>query len=557
MSQEMENTHDMAEDVVIEDLVLKSSVQDLPIPNVDFATFIRNRLREHPGATALIDAATGQRYTNGDVETIAESVAAGLQELGLQPGDTVCFVSQNTADVIIAFIAASFAGAKTTFVKTTSTEKETERILSMTKPTVIFCDVESAATVDLACNNAASVKVRVTTGLYDGMVDFSKLKETPRSKYKQPPCASPQDVFTVFMSSGTTGLPKAALLTHYNFIAEIVTFGYKNPGVQKGHVFLAYLPVMHASSFWLCFLMMSHFVEIIIMASMDLSSVLPNIEKYKVSTIVLYPTHVMHMVQKGLPPSLDISSLRHVFIAGSATPPQILRGLAKLLPGIIIHHGYGLTEVCCAISYARKTCHDFKTVGTPIPGVSIKVVDVDTRKKLGPGQCGEICIRGPSCFKGYLDNADATAEMYDSEGYLKSGDTGYYSSRGELYVLDRIKFLIKCMDLQVAPAELEELLQDHADVVQAAVVGVPHSDYGEAPRAFIVLKADAQPKTTHEREAKRQEFVTNIENHVAVHKRLHGGVEFVDVIPQIPPGKPNRRQLREAFLSKTGTEVSK
>lgn len=185
------------------------------------------------------------------------------------------------------------------------------------------------------------------------------------------------------------------------------------------------------------------------------------------------------------------------------------------------------------------------------------VVDVDTRKKLGPGQCGEICIKGPTCFKGYLDNPEATAEIYDEEGYVKSGDTGYYSARGELYVLDRIKDFVKCMDLQVAPAELEELLQDHADVAQAAVVGVPHSTYGEAPRAFIVLKAEARPKTPQEEETKQLEFVKYIENLVAVHKRLHGGVEFVDVIPQTPTGKPNRRQLKEDFLRNAAAECPK
>lgn len=557
MSQEKETAQGMAEDVVIEDLVLKSTVQDLPIPDMDFAAFMRTRLREHPGATALIDGITGERYTYGDVESICESVAAGFQDLGLQAGDTMCFVSPNTADLMIAFIAASFAGATIACIKTIFNEREAERVLSMTKPTLVFCDAASAATVKQACSDVPSVKVMVATGDCDGMVKFSKLKETPRSKYNKPTSASPQDIFTVFMSSGTTGLPKAALITHRNFIAALVTFGYKNPGMKKGDVCLVYLPVMHAAPFWVCFSMFTHYVETVMLAAMDLASVLPPIQKYKVTNLLLYPTHGLHMVQKGLPPGLDISSLRNIFIAGSSIPAQVMRGLAEIFSGGIIYHGYGLSEVSCAIAYTRGMCHDFKTAGTPEPCVSIKVVDVDTRKKLGPGQCGEICIKGPTCFKGYLDNPEATAEIYDEEGYVKSGDTGYYSARGELYVLDRIKDFVKCMDLQVAPAELEELLQDHADVAQAAVVGVPHSTYGEAPRAFIVLKAEARPKTPQEEETKQLEFVKYIENLVAVHKRLHGGVEFVDVIPQTPTGKPNRRQLKEDFLRNAAAESPK
>ncbi|XP_077546339.1 luciferin 4-monooxygenase-like isoform X2 [Haemaphysalis longicornis] len=550
MPQKNENSQCMAEDVVIEDMVLKSSVQELPIPKMDFATFLRTRLREHPDATALIDGATGQRYTYGEVETICESVAAGFQELGLETGDTVCFVSSNSVDLTFAFIATSFAGGIIACVKTIFNKREAERVLGMTKPTLIFCDVSSAATIRLASDGITSVKALVTTGYYDGMVDFAKVKETPRSKYRRPACPSPHDVFTVFMSSGTTGLPKAALITHYNFIASLVCGGYKNPGITKGGVWLVYLPVMHGSPFWVCFMAITHFVEAVILAPIDLQSVLPFIPKYKVTHLVLYPTHAIHLVQKGLPPTLDISSLGNVFIAGSAIPPQIMRGIAEIFSECLIHQGYGLSEVCSAIAYTRGMCHDFKTTGTPIPCVSIKVLDVVTRKKLGPGKCGEICIKGPTCFKGYLDNPDATAEIYDDEGYVKSGDTGYYSACGELYVLDRIKDLVKCMDLQVAPAELEELLQDHADVAQAAVVGVPHSTLGEAARAFVVLKTEARPKTTQEEESKQQELVKYIENLVTMHKRLHGGVEFVDVIPQTPTGKPNRRHLREAFLEK-------
>ncbi|KAH9363881.1 hypothetical protein HPB48_004104 [Haemaphysalis longicornis] len=548
----MLNAQNMVEDVVIEDRVLKSTVKDLPIPDVDFATFLRSRLRQHPDATAVMDAATGQRYTFAELEAICECVAAGFQELGLQRGDTVCFVSPNTVDLIIAFIATAFAGAVIACIKTVFNERETERVLSMTKPTLVYCDLASADVIHKVCNDVPSVKVLVTTGDYDGMVNFTKVKETPQSKYKRPPPASPQDVFTVYMSSGTTGLPKAALITHSNFLSQLVAFGYKNPALIKGDVFLNYLPVMHTAPFAVLFSAIASHLETIMLAAMDLASVLPLIPKYKVTNLQLYPTHAMVIVQKGLPPTLDISTVKTLFLAGSALPPQIMSGLLNVFPRANIYHAYGLTEVCCAISFTRGMCHDFKTVGTLIPHTSIKVVDVDTRKKLGPGECGEICIKGPSCFKGYLDNPDATAEMYDDEGFVKSGDTGYYTACGELYVLDRIKDMVKCMDLQVAPAELEELLQGHADVAQVAVVGVPHSAYGEAPRAFIVLKANARPKTTQEEEAKQQEFVKYIENLVAVHKRLHGGVEFTDVIPQTPTGKPNRRQLRETFLEKAG-----
>ncbi|KAL3189817.1 hypothetical protein MRX96_020842 [Rhipicephalus microplus] len=133
-------------------------------------------------------------------------------------------------------------------------------------------------------------------------------------------------------------------------------------------------------------------------------------------------------------------------------------------------------------------------------------------------------------------------------------DTGYYTSRGELYVLDRIKDIIRCMDQQVAPAELEELLQEHPDVIQAAVAGVPHPEYLEAPRAFIVL--ERRPGREEEKDAHKEALLNYIKGLVAPHKQLHGGIEFVDVIPQTETGKPHRRQLRDEYLQREGAKTT-
>ncbi|XP_077495363.1 uncharacterized protein LOC144106427 [Amblyomma americanum] len=537
---------DFAEDVVIEDRVVKSTVQDLEIPNVDFATFLKDAWRKEPDTTAVIDAATGKRYNATDLEDSCERIAAGLQGLGLKPGDTMAFVSANSVDLVEAFIAAIFAGAKIVCVKTGFNEWEMTRLLKMTNPSVVYCDLANVQKTKQVCKNVPSVKALVVSGDNDGMVSFSKLKETRRSQFETPAPADPEDVLLVFQTSGSTGLPKAALIRHRNFIAELVTFGYKNQGFCKGVICLAYLPLMHASPIWLIFTMLTHHVEVVLAAPTDLSAVLAPIPKYKVTTLVTYPTHGQLITQRGVPPSLDVSSVRAVYIGGSCVAPKVLRGLCQIFRGCIVVYGYGLTEVCCAIAHTRGTCRDFKTIGIPMPYVSVKVVHIETGEKLGPGECGEICIKGPTCFKGYLDNPEATAAVFDEEGFVKSGDTGYYSPRGDLYVLDRIKDLIKCMDQQVAPAELEELLHDHPDVSQAAVAGVPHPDYGEVPLAFVVL--NRRPATETEARAMKAAIADYIKDLVAPHKQLHGGVEFVDNIPQTETGKPHRRQLKDSYL---------
>ncbi|XP_075533582.1 luciferin 4-monooxygenase-like [Dermacentor variabilis] len=151
--------------------------------------------------------------------------------------------------------------------------------------------------------------------------------------------------------------------------------------------------------------------------------------------------------------------------------------------------GYGLTEASAAAAYHRWPCSDPSCAGPPIVSLEVKVVDVITKKALGPNECGEICMRGPTLFKGYLDMPDATAEAFDASGFFLTGDTGYYTEDGHIHVSGRIKDVIKCMDQQVSPAELEALLLSHPDVKEAVVAGVPHPKFGEAARAFIVLRS--------------------------------------------------------------------
>ncbi|XP_077545657.1 uncharacterized protein LOC144158570 isoform X2 [Haemaphysalis longicornis] len=546
----------LADDVAIEDLVVKSTVRNLEIPVVDVPTFLRNSWKKAPGATAIIDAANGDRITCNQLEETTERIAAGFQDLGVKPGDTVAFVSSNSVDLVMALVATTLAGATIACAKATFNEREIEAVLNLTKPSLVFCDMNSAEKARKACQDVASVKVLVATGDCDGMVNFAKLKTTPRGRFTTPPCVGPDSIFTVFQSSGSTGLPKGSLITHRNFVAELVAFTYKNRSVRDSRVFLLYLPVMHAAPFWLLFMMLAQQVELVLPSPGDLNSVLHLIEKYQVDNMFIYPTHALQIVQRGLPPVIDISSVRYVLIAGSSIPQQAMRAFAQLFNGCKIIHGYGLTETCLAVTYTRDTCHDFKTIGTPIPYVNIKIVDIDTGKKLGPGEHGEVCVKGPTCFKSYLGMPEATTTAFDEEGFFKTGDTGYYNASGQLYVLDRMKDLIKCNDQQVAPAELEELLHGHPDVTQAAVVGVPHPEFGEAARAFLVLNEAVRPSTEAATEKKRREFEEFVKNLVAVHKQLHGGVQFVDMIPQTETGKPCRRKLKEAYAQNESSVLS-
>lgn len=186
-------------------------------------------------------------------------------------------------------------------------------------------------------------------------------------------------------------------------------------------------------------------------------------------------------------------------------------------------------------------CTDYASAGAPIPNTEVKVVDINdpTHKGLGPNQQGELFIKGPQNMIGYLNNAEATCDTFTKDKWLRTGDLGHYSETGMFYVTDRLKELIKVKGFQVAPAELEEILRDHPKILDAAVVGVPHGQYGEAPRAFVVKKPKADVS-----EKELQDYVAA---KVAAFKQLTGGVSFLDAIPKNTTGKILRRKLKEEY----------
>ncbi|KAH6923912.1 hypothetical protein HPB50_009423 [Hyalomma asiaticum] len=173
--------------------------------------------------------------------------------------------------------------------------------------------------------------------------------------------------------------------------------------------------------------------------------------------------------------------------------------------------------------------------------VEYKIIDNASGRQLGPGEVGEITLRAPNIMRRYHNRPDDTVEVLNDQGWFRSGDAGYYDSCGNLYVVERIKDVIKCLDQQVAPAEIETLLSQHPLVVEAAVVGIDHPEFGEAPTAFVVLDPSGKGRVSE------QDLVRLVADQVSFHKNLHGGVIFVDRIPATDTGKYQRRRLRQEF----------
>ncbi|KAL1480498.1 hypothetical protein MTO96_050972 [Rhipicephalus appendiculatus] len=221
-----------------------------------------------------------------------------------------------------------------------------------------------------------------------------------------------------------------------------------------------------------------------------------------------------------------LPSIKRIVVTGSVLTISAANEAREAFGGLeCLLNMYGMTESCSLVTGQPKSSGNCTGVDAGVPNITtmLKVVDVLTRQKLGP-----------------------PPELFDEEGYCKSGDAGYYDEDGRLYIVDRLKQLIKCMDIQVVPAELEELLlQEHpADIAEVSVVGLPHSEYGEVAAAAVVLTQEGGKKNLG---LLANSIKATVEKQLAVHKHLHGGVFFVDSFPKTDNGKLDRSALKHSL----------
>lgn len=203
--------------------------------------------------------------------------------------------------------------------------------------------------------------------------------------------------------------------------------------------------------------------------------------------------------------------------------------------------GYGLTETspCCLVNFPSSKCVASIGVPTSITQAKIVAINDPTAKGLPANECGELLVRGPQNMLGYFQNQKATDEML-VDGWIRTGDLGYYDDNGFFYITDRMKELIKVKGFQVPPAEIEEILRNHPEITDAAVIGVPHETNGEAPRAYVVRRDNSK--------VNEKDIETFVAEKVAKYKNLVGGVQFVDSIPKSLTGKILRREIKTEYM---------
>jgi acyl-CoA synthetase (AMP-forming)/AMP-acid ligase II len=522
-------------------MIFTSPHAPVDIPNLTVTDFVLRRAGELGDKPALIDGATGRTYTYAQLRAYVRSLAAGLSHYGVRKGDVLAVFSPNLPEYALAFHAAATLGALTTMVPPLFTDLEIIKQLrdSGAKHLITIPQLMAKAH---EVGRATGITSLFVIGESEAAVSFASLLNQgniPRVRPHELPVDPRTDLAMLPYSSGTTGFPKGVMLTHRNLVSMLCQME-ANDAFRESDRLVCVVPMYHLYGLHIVVnLGLSQGATIVTLPRYDLHQFLATLEEYEITIAPLVPPLVLTLSRAPEVANHDLSSLRLIHCGAATLADETARECQERL-GCHIRYGYGLTEVSPLShgSLPDPNRHKPGSVGYCLPNTECKIVDYHSGAEVGPNEAGQIWVRGPQVMKGYLGNEQATAEMIDPDGWLRTGDIGYCDDDGALFVVDRLKELIKTNGRQVAPAELEALLLSHPSIADAAVIAAPDEKAGEVPKAFVVLKPEANGNQIS------GEILEFVAARVAPYKRIRS-VEFVSEIPKSPAGKILRRVLKE------------
>ncbi|WP_133912037.1 4-coumarate--CoA ligase family protein [Streptomyces sp. NBC_00582] len=520
--------------------MFRSVYADVPPVELPIHDAVLGRAAAFGEQPALIDGTDGTTLTYEQVDRFHRRVAAALAEAGVRKGDVLALHSPNTVAFPIAFYGATRAGASVTTVHPLATAEEFAKQLGDCRARWIVTVSPFLQTARRAAELAGGVQEIIVCDSAPGhrsLIDMLA-SAAPEPRIDIDPV---EDVAALPYSSGTTGVPKGVMLTHRQIATNLAQLEPSVPA-GPGDRILAVLPFFHI--YGLTALMnapLRQGATVVVLPRFDLETFLAAIQTHRITGLYVAPPIVLALAKHPAVAQYDLSSLRYVISAAAPLDADLAAACADRLNLPPVGQAYGMTELSPGthvVPLDAMRDAPAGTVGRLVAGTEMRIVSLDDpTKDLGAGEDGEILIRGPQVMKGYLGRPDATADMIDPDGWLHTGDIGRVDDDGWLFVVDRVKELIKYKGFQVAPAELEALLLTHPAVADAAVIGVYNDEGNEVPHAFVVR----QPTSPDLSEG---EIAMYVAERVAPYKRVRH-VTFIEAVPRAASGKILRRQLRE------------
>ncbi len=498
-------------------------------------TILRAQAVRQPDKIALICG--DERLAYRDFDRRIQRVANGLRKHGVGPGDRIVMFLSNGIEIIELFYAAFSLGAIVVPVTTRLTPHELQHICSDSQPLAIVFEGDGTSIADVLQANPDAV--RITTGnQFSGAVEYAGLRNGDPDPL--PPLSIEQDDAIIMYTSGTTGKPKGAIITHANVVIQHCFVNAVEWGISSEDRYLVTTPLAHRTGFARLANSLTLGGTLVVMKKFDPRETVETIGREKISVVGMVPTVCRMLLPEIKADPSRCGSLRRIVVTGEAFPVELKRQFLALLPDVRLVSFFAMTEVggVTSLSHEEQFEHA-SSIGRPTPGVEVRIVD-DSGVDVKTGEPGEMLVRVGqpgrySVMRGYYNRPDETAKAI-KDGWIHTGDVAKADEDGYLYIVDRKKDMVLSGGFNIYTKEVEQALLRNPDVADAAVVGVPDAVFGEAVAAFIEREQGSTPTPAS--------VVEHVRNLVAGYKKPKY-VFIVDALPRNSLGKVLKRELRD------------
>ena len=493
----------------------------------------------------------GRQTSFAALDVLTNRVANGLKALGVREHERIAYLGKNSDVYFELLLGAMKANVVMTPVNWRLAGPEIAYIVADCKAPVLFVGPENFAQV----SGIQSPELRTVIATEGKTAEWQNYAAWRDAQSSDDPKVkiSRQDIAIQLYTSGTTGKPKGAMLSHANLLNLLENGDGADADWNRwteDDVSLVAMPVFHIGGSGWGLLGLYHGARGVIAREFDPTKVLDFIEHDKITKLFMVPAAMQFVVRQPRARSVDFSRLKYVLYGASPIPAALLKECIEVF-GCGFVQVYGMTETTGSIVALPPEDHvegldRMRSAGKALPGVELAILDVDG-KQLPPGEAGEIATRSGSNMVGYWNLPEATARTIGRDGWLRTGDAGYMDKDGYLYVQDRIKDMIISGGENIYPAEVESAVCDHPDVAEAAVIGVPDDTWGEAVKAIVVLKPGKQTTAS--------DIIGFARAHIAAFKTPKT-VDFIEALPRNASGKILRRHLRDPYWAGRERQVN-